>query len=113
MNVDKGTYNPEHYNDIFLAMRHEFGESWYSAINPFWWNIWRKRIKKMFDEDITIREIKLALVEAAGKKRWPIGTSFFTRVYDVVLKNRIEAKRYTPVKEDRGLQPISFPHLTA
>ena len=100
------TYKAEYYNEIFLSMRHEFGETWYKSINPIWWNIWRRRIKAMFDQGIMIREIKLAIVEASGKKRWPIGTSFFHRVEDVVLKNRRESRLREPIKLDKKPESV-------
>src|SRR5690349_11021030 len=104
------SYAPAHYNAVFDAMRKEFGESWFQGIDwPKWGVIWRSQIKRMFfDEDILIREMIAGLDEAAGKRRWPIGTGFFHRLQDVCLKNRREARS---TRQD-GVQRLSdlLPH---
>lgn len=95
------SYRAAHYNAVFEAMRRQFGEQWYGSVPPMWWNVWRKQIREwFFDEDILIGEMIAGLDEAAGKRRWPAGTSFFRRLHDVVLKNRIERKRRGSVQVD-------------
>ena len=87
------SYKPEHYNAVFTAMRHQFGEEWFKAVNPFWWNIWRRQIKeRFFDQGILIREMTAGLDEAAQKMKWPSGKAFFHRLEDVCLKNRRESR---------------------
>lgn len=88
------SYSPEHYNAVFEAMRRVFGEEWYASVDwQRWGVIWRARIKRdFFDEGILIREMVAGLEEAAGKGRWPLGTSFFARLHDVCLKNRREQR---------------------
>lgn len=95
------SYDPAHYNAVFEAMKQRFGTTWYGSVRPIQWNIWRRRIKEdFFDQNILIREMIAGLDEAAGKDQWPRGTSFFRRLHDVVLKNRIEGRRRSPVQLD-------------
>lgn len=99
-------YKPEYYNSIFETMRRLWGEEWYNAVKPVWWNIWRRHLKQMFDDGLLIAEIKAALPEAADKRRWPGGTILMSRIRDVVLKNRREATRRTTTTIDRGPESV-------
>jgi len=99
-------YQAKHYIQIFEAMRKAFGDDWYMDVEwPIWGVVWRKQIKEMFfDQNISIQEMIAGLDEAAGKRAWPNGTSFFRRLEDVCLKNRREARPVTEI--DRGPQLI-------
>jgi hypothetical protein len=108
MNPELGTYVPEHYNQFFRAMKSEWGDVWYNSVKPYQWNIWRRHIKTMFfDQGYLIREMIAAIPESAKKTKWPMGTGYFSRLRDICDVNRLQRQRETPVKLDRGFQPIS------
>jgi hypothetical protein len=101
-------FEPAHYNAVFEAMRRRFGEDWYQSVDPKQWNIWRKQIKDWFFlEGILIAEMVAGLDEAAGKGRWPIGTSFFQRLHDVVLVTRRDQQRRSNVQINRGPESLT------
>lgn len=107
MNPEKGTYDPTDYNRVFEAMRHEFGEVWYKSVPGFQWNVWRRHIKTMFfDQNYLIAEMIAAIPEAANKRQWPGGTAFFHRLKDICDVRRVEARRYSAIKVDKGLESI-------
>lgn len=87
------------YNDVFNAMRHSFGESWYAGINPVQWNIWRRQIKEILFLGIeaTLQEIHSAIDMAGNKKQWPIGTALIKRIRDIVLVQRKQRGKITIV----------------
>ena len=100
------TYEPNHYNAIFRAMRERCGEDWYLSIRPTQWNIWRRQIKeRLFDQNFLIADVIASLDEALGKKKWPSRTAFIHRIEDICWLHRRYA---TPVvKIDTGMQGIS------
>jgi hypothetical protein len=104
------SYQHRHYTAVFEAMRRIYGEDWYEAVDwRIWGVVWRAQIKRLFfDQDILIPEMVGAMKEAAEKRHWPSGTSYFIRLRDVCLKNRLEADGRQPVRrsEPEGIGAI-------
>ena len=97
-------YKQDHYNQVLKIVQDRY-QIQSSDLPPNIWIAWRVQIKKMFDEGILISEINNAIPEAENKKQWPLDTSFWHRVHDVVLKNRYE--RRPVVKVDKGTESIA------
>lgn len=71
---------------------------------PDWqWGAWRASIKRLFEQDVLIKEITRAIPEAGEKKKWPGSTAFFHRLEDVILKNRRERNPAVKVNGMTGL----------
>jgi hypothetical protein len=80
-------YKAEYYDEIFEAVYSKF--KIVPKNIPRWqWLSWHKQVKDMFDGGILIKEILEAIDEASEKKKWPLDTSFWHRVKDVVLVHR-------------------------
>jgi len=97
-------YKREWYNTVLNAIIEHYD---LNAKNiPEWqYAAWRSSIKRFFDSGYLIREIVGAIDEAGNKKQWPGGRYLFTRLEDVILKNRRER---TPIVKLTGLSsPMS------
>lgn len=94
MKVIPDRFPPEDYNRIINQLLLWF-ELERGSVPPERYRMWRKQIKRLFIAGFTVEEILGAFEEASQKKNWPRGRKnppgFFTRVRDIVLKNR----RYT------------------
>ena len=92
-------YKSVYFNDIIHAIEKKFGST-----APRWLQApWRVQIAKMFDDEISIKEIIAALDEAMDKKKWPMNTGLMKRVKDIVYLHRKETKS---VKVDSGMQSL-------
>jgi hypothetical protein len=82
-------YPQAYYNVILNCIVEEFNLD-VRKIPDWQWGAWRAAIKRLFDQDVFIKEITHAIPEAGEKKKWPGSTAYFKRLEDVVLKNRRE-----------------------
>jgi hypothetical protein len=98
-------YSQEHYNEVLNAIVKEFHLD-VPKIPGVQWVAWRVAIKRLFDQDILIREIIEAIPQASKKMDWPQNTAFFHRIEDIVYLNRKRKEKI--IKVDEGLTKITF-----
>ena len=84
----------KNYNVVLKCVQGLYGLQ-NSDLSPRLWVAWRKSLKRMFEDGITVNEILSAIYEARDLKLWPQGTRYWHRVKDVVLKNRRATYRTT------------------
>lgn len=63
-------------------------------------------LKRIFDDNFTIRDIFSAMPSAANKKLWPLGTGLWRRVHDTLLLRQRERREASPVRIDTGMTAI-------
>ena len=98
-------FRNEWYLEIENAFLTKFGLQ-KEQISGWQWTAGRSAIKRMFLQDLTIKEIIDAMDEAHNKRNWQLGTGVWRRIEDVALKNRIERNRRRSIKVDNGLERL-------